>query len=79
MRTLRQELQFHIDQHLLSEVLDRLADIATSMNLQSEAKDELVKALEASVRYALLVQAEIKAQKKAEEMEAQAQEKENAS
>lgn len=57
MRTLRQELQYRIEKHSLSEVIDRLADVAVETKPQSAPLEKLIKALEEAVRRALEIEA----------------------
>lgn len=57
MRTLRQELQYRIEKHSLSEVIDRLADVAIEAKPQSVSLEKLIKALEEAVRRALEIEA----------------------
>jgi hypothetical protein len=52
MRTLQQEINYRVEKHGISEVLDRLADVV-SRETQNE---ELVKTLESAVAIALRIE-----------------------
>jgi truncated hemoglobin YjbI len=56
MKTLRQEIDFRIQKHALSEVLDRLAD-AVKETEEAPERDELIKTIETAVLLALSFEA----------------------
>ncbi len=55
MRTLQQELIYRIEKHTLTEVLDRLADVAKAQDYE----DELIKALELAIAVALRIESDV--------------------
>lgn len=58
MKTLRQEIDYRIQKHALSEVLDRLADAVKETEEMPE-RDDLIKTLEQAVLLALSFEARL--------------------